>query len=126
MLLPLQNGAICFSCSSAHAHPFQSSSLVKPFITVKIFIFKKRPQFVRPEFPYCLNNVSLCFNIMHTKSAEEATFLILSQSQNKIEGTLPFPGHLSSVFSMECVLSVYFNNKKSVRFVRTSEEDGKR
>ena len=41
----------------------------------------KRPQFVRPEFPYCLNNVSLCLNITNKKSVEEATFLILLQSQ---------------------------------------------
>lgn len=81
---------------------------------------------MRPEFPYCLNNVSLCLNIINKKSVEEATFLILLQSQKKTEGTLPFPGHLSSLFSMECVLSVYFINKKSVRFVLTSEEDGKR
>lgn len=62
---------------------------------------------------------------MNKKSVEEATFLILSQTQNKTESNLPFPGHLSSLFSMECVLSVYFNNKKSVRSVLTSEEDGK-
>ena len=74
-----------------------------------------------PEFPYHLNNVSLCLNIMNKKSVEGATFLILLPSENKTEGTLPFPGHLSSLFSMDCVLSVYFINKKSARFVLTSE-----
>lgn len=44
---------------------------------------------------------------MNRKDFEETTLLILSHSQNKTEGTLPFPCHLSSLFSMECVLSVY-------------------
>lgn len=62
--------------------------------------------------------------MINRKNFEDAT-LLQFPSQNKVKDTLPFPRPLSSVFSMECVFSVYFANKKSGRFVLTFEEDRK-